>query len=253
MSKEFRNSPYSFSKINTYELCPLKFKFQYLDKLGIFQRSLATERGSFIHLLLENHTKDKKTKFKFHIATEEQQKECFDIFVKFLDSKLGQKYMVKDAEAEVHFGIKKTMTGFETCSYYDKEALFRGKIDQLILKDHEALIGDYKTGKISLYPAPLQLLMYVIWAFYEYPELEEINTSFIYVEHDKEKLYKFTRKHLFTALKKVLEKIITIENDKVFEKKEGPLCDYCDFRAAGLCLPETNDEFEDKMMKFNPK
>ncbi len=88
-------APYSFSKISLFEQCPLKFKFNYIDKLGIFQKSLATERGSYIHELLENDTKEKETKFKFSIATPEQQQECLDIYHKFKESELGQRYLIK--------------------------------------------------------------------------------------------------------------------------------------------------------------
>lgn len=246
-------APYSFSKINLYEQCPLKFKFNYIDKLGTFYPNLATERGSFIHTLLENHTKEKKTKFKFLIATEEEQKDCFNIFVEFLDSDLGKKYMVNDAKAELNFGMKKTKTGLEVCKYGDKQALFRGKIDHSILEEYKMHLADWKTGKVSFFPAPLQLMMYMVWAFYKYPELEEVITSFVYVEHLQEKEYKFTREHLNPSIMKILGKILNIEKDTTFLKKEGPLCNFCDFRTAGLCLPETHDEFEQKMMQYTKK
>ena len=134
-------APFSFSKINLFEQCPLKFKFQYIDKLGTFIPNLATERGSFIHTLLENDTKSKPTKFKFTIATPKEQNECIDIFIAFKKSELGQRYLEVPSEAEVHFGMKFIDGVLSPCSYYDKEALFRGKID-LVMEDYDEHIID---------------------------------------------------------------------------------------------------------------
>ena len=242
-------SPYSFSKINLYEQCPRKYKFQYIDKLGVWIPNIATERGSFIHLLLENHTKDKKTKFKFHIATEEQQKECFDIFTTFLDSDIGKETMVSDAIAELSFGMKITETGLDICNYGDKSALFRGKIDHTIFKDKDTIrVIDFKTGKVSPFPMPLQLIMYAIYLFYKYPDVNTIETLFLYVEHLEEKQYIFKREHLTASTEKLLEKIITIENDETFDKKPSALCSYCDFKTVGLCDGDYEDNFFDKFI-----
>ena len=125
-------SPYSFSKISLFEQCPLKFKFNYIDKIGVFVPNLALERGSYIHTLLENDTKDKPTKFKFNIATKEEQLQCIDVFIEFKKSDLGQRYLEVPALAEVEFGMKIIDGALVPCSYYDKEALFRGKIDHMI-------------------------------------------------------------------------------------------------------------------------
>ncbi len=137
------------------------------------------------------------------------------------------------------------------CSYYNKEALFRGKID-LEVNNKEMVIEliDYKSGRVSMFPQPLQLVMYCIWAFQEYPNINEIRAYFIYVEHLEEKVYKFKRDHLSTLNKKVLEKIYNIEQEINFKKVEGPLCNYCSFREAGLCEPETNEEFQNKMFQM---
>lgn len=246
-------APYSFSKINLWEQCPLKFKFNYIDKLGIYEPNLAMERGSFIHTLLENDTKGKETSFKFQICTLEEQEECIDIFIAFKQSPLGQSYLEVPAEAEVAFGMKLEDGKLVVCSYYDKQALFRGKIDHSIIEGAKIQLIDWKTGKVSGFPAPLQLVMYAVWAFHMYPDINFIRTAFVYVEHGKEKVYKFSREHLSVLTKKVLEKIVNVEGETVFGKKESPLCNYCDFRKAGLCEPESHDEFAMKMMKYTKK
>ena len=41
-----KHAPYSYSKISTFQQCPLKFKFQYIDRIPVDQeQSPAIERG----------------------------------------------------------------------------------------------------------------------------------------------------------------------------------------------------------------
>ncbi|MCK5535402.1 MAG: PD-(D/E)XK nuclease family protein [Bacteroidales bacterium] len=245
-----RFSPFSFSKMDVYEKCPYKFKLLYIDKLGTYVPNLAMERGSYIHTLLENETKKEETTFNFKIATPEEQNECFDIFLEFKCSELGKSYLNVPSEAEVNFGVKASNGLFIPCSYWDKEALFRGKIDHSIVEGTRIQLLDWKTGKVSGFPAPLQLVMYAVWAFLKYPHIDTIRTAFVYVEHTEEKVYTFNRKHMNMLQKKILEKIGSMENDKQFSKNETALCDYCDFRSAGICAPVTHDEFQDQMMNL---
>ena len=227
-------------------MCPKKFDLSYIQKINLFEPNLATERGSYVHLLLENETKKKPTKFTFNAMLPHHQKECHQIFENVLESEF-KRYFEVEAEAEVSFGVKLTKDGFVTCSYYDKGALFRGKIDHVIINRYYAELLDWKTGKVSAFPAPLQLVMYAIWCFLEYPEIKEIKTAFVYVEHLEEKEYIFKREHLPQLQKKVAEKLTEVERAKDYPKHETKLCEYCSYRKHGYCDPETSDEFQNKM------
>jgi len=246
-------TPYSFSKINSFQMCPAKFDYNYIQKLRVWVPNMATERGSYVHTLLENDTKEKPTTFKFTLIDDAMQQECIDIYKNFKASGWGQFYFDPsfDAEAEVEFGMKKTDEGLIPCSYYDKGALFRGKIDHFIKNDPVIYVADWKTGKISGFPAPLQLVMYAVWALITYPEIDTIVSAFVYVEHPDDpevvKEYEFTRAMLPQMTKKVLEKIVEVEKAEKFPKKESPLCNYCEYRKKGICLETTADEFNDQM------
>ena len=236
-------------------MCPKKFDFNYIQKLRVWVPNLATERGSYIHLLLENDTKEKPTTFKFTMIDDEIQQQCIKIYEDFKQTEIGQTYFDCPAEAEVEFGVKLLEGELVTCSYYDKEALFRGKIDHFIdHKDGSLTMADWKTGKVSLFPAPLQLAMYALWGFLKYPDAFEIKTSFVYVEHsEEEKEYRFKREHMRALKKKVIEKIVSIEKAKDYPKKESALCNYCEYRKKGLCLESSGDEFAQDMMKYSYK
>ena len=244
-------APFSFSKIHLFEQCPLKFKYNYIDKLGIFEPNLAMERGLAIHDFLENHVKNKKTDFKFRIATQEEQEECLDIFINFKKSDLGMKYLEVPGEAEVEFGMKILDGILACCSYYDSDALFRGKIDLMIMNITTINSIDYKTGKVSGFPQPLQLVMYAVYLFNKYPNVDVVRTCFVYVEHtNEEKVYEFHRSHLNALTKKVLEKIVNMENEEDFNKKISKLCEFCEFKKNGVCSGDYDDNYFDK---FNPQ
>ena len=44
---------YSYSKISTYQQCPMRFKLHYLDKNYLFSESIATEFGTLVHAIEE--------------------------------------------------------------------------------------------------------------------------------------------------------------------------------------------------------
>jgi len=49
-------APYSYSKIGTFQQCPLKYKLQYVDKLPVDQApSPAIERGLAAHKFAEDY------------------------------------------------------------------------------------------------------------------------------------------------------------------------------------------------------
>jgi len=245
-------APYSFSKINTFLSCPKKYEFSYIEKIKTFEKNLATERGSYIHSLFENKTKGKDTVFNFDAMSEDDVHACDDIFRNYISSPKGAEYFSGTCEtkAEVGFGVKLVGKQLAPCSYYNKGAIFRGKIDHQIIHGDLIELLDFKTGKISAFPAPLQLVMYSAWAFMKYPDINTVRTAFLYVEHLEEKEYIFHRKHFSTLVKKVVEKISQIEKATNFPKNESKLCEYCDYRKTDLCEPETNEEFGERISKM---
>ena len=61
---------YSHSRISTFEQCPLKYKFQYIDKIKVEQEdTIETFLGSRVHETLEKLYKD--LKFEKHLTLKE--------------------------------------------------------------------------------------------------------------------------------------------------------------------------------------
>jgi len=255
-------SPYSFSKQSTFEQCPAKFKFQYIDKIKTeFKMNDILEKGSFIHLILEEFAKNNgvfpdNIEYNFRHSSEEQIQEYKEIANNFIFSEIGYNYLNNELGkffgAEVEFGVKIDDSGkWVSTNYYDKKVLFRGKIDHANKYDNIMELLDWKTGKINESPQVLQLIMYAVWCFLKFPEVDEVHTAFVYIEHSSEKRYTFKRKMLKALQATIARKLIEIELEEKFEKHEDGLCQFCQFRLAGVCEETSNDEFITDMMKYS--
>jgi len=115
---------------------------------------------------------------------------------------------------EIGFGLDKNL---ETVDFASQEAIFRGVIDYLILFDdfdkYAKLLVDWKTGYSQ--PDKLQL------EFYSLVFKDDIEP----------------RENIVETFWNTIE---TIENDEVFETKEGSWCKYCAFKdiCKGGCENE---------------
>lgn len=247
-------APYSFSKISSFQTCPLRFKFDYIDKLGKFQKSKALEKGSFIHLWLEKKGLGitEKPEFKFSLSTPEDVKVYEAIYHKFIETPIAKKYLNENVlGVEIDFGVKYDEGKMDETSYWNKQALMRGKIDHALLVDDDLTLIDWKTGKVNPWQNDLQLVMYAVWGFLKYPDVETINGAFVYIEHGEEKPYTYHRKDLNALKARIAGEIRNIETEGDFPKKESALCNYCSYRELGLCKPESGDDFANKFMKYN--
>jgi len=258
--------PYSFSKMDVFSQCPLKFKFQYIDKIYFKSTHVAFEKGSYIHLVLENHANfggidiEKAitdTSFKFRLSTPENIDVYKNIIRTFVNSDIGVKYFktfeIKSAEQQ--FGLINEGTKLVDTSYFNKKALLRGKIDQISFdpKENEWNIIDWKSGSVPETLNPKQIGMYALWFMTKYPEVGVVNTTFVYIEHSKEKLIRYTRDDLPALRQLYAMDIKKIELESNFNKKESHLCVFCDYRKHGLCEEEKPSTHEFSMFKVELK
>jgi len=240
-------APYSASRLATYEQCPRKFKYKYVDKIKLpfEEHSLALTRGKIIHHLLEYHNKltlkESIDKLKFDddintspYFTKEVIKECIQVYRKFVETDIA-KSIFGDFElgTELKVALNKKL---EPCEYLDKDTLFRGLIDRVVVDKTTDLVRiiDWKTGKdksgsSGIKQTPDQLMHYGSWYFAKFP-VDKIKIVYVFVEHNTTLEYTLTRERVQDYKKALLLPIIKAEKDEVFEKITSPLCDYCEFR-----------------------
>src|SRR5574344_2436840 len=113
--------PWSLSKIQCYESCPVKYKYQYIDKIKPdVNCNGALIKGSKIHNILENLD---------NFIDNQSEGEEYDIVNTFLKSPLfkSTSEKVKLGEKEVAFGIDIIYGKLVPIEYINR-VLFRGKI-----------------------------------------------------------------------------------------------------------------------------
>jgi len=232
-------APYSYSKISSFEQCPLKFKFQYIDKINLLTENKHLEKGVRIHQIIEFYNPWNKTlpEFNYKLLNEEEQKEIELIAQKFCNSDLGKKYLLNDYQIghEIEFGLDYKLNPI---NYYNQnQCMLRGKIDFLIKENDKIIIVDWKTGKVpnQKYISNHQTMLYAIWCFKMFNDINTIQAHYVYVEHNEIIAFIFTKEMLKNYTKTYGSKIKSIETEKEFNKKIGPLCDYCDYYKQNYC------------------
>lgn len=223
--------PWSLSKIQCYETCPMKYKFQYIDKIKQ-ELTKALAKGAKIHNILENLD---------NFIDNQTRDEEYDIVNDFIKSPLFESISkeVQLGEKEVAFGID-IIDGKLVPTEYNNKVLFRGKIDLL----YKNRIFDYKTGKFKSYDDQdwTQLKWYAIWFFLKHPEYDEVHISYLYVEHCLHNSMTIRKSEIADITKDMLLRIrnVTIGESKPITKcNKSVLCGWCSYML--LC-----EEIEDK-------
>lgn len=216
----YKFNPYSFSKIDSYNQCPRKFWNQYVEKLPRKQQDRTPLlKGGAVHSILEHFPEKSTHKLapKYH-----------HVIAPFLESELGHHYLMRQSTREFNLGLT---VDLEPTTYSDKKALFKGSVDYVCIIDGVLHLIDWKTGKAKdlKWQSFDQLMMYAIYFFIRYPDIDRINISYVYVEHNCENLLELDRKYFDNYVGQFMGYIDNIENDEQFLPKPQRLCEYCDF------------------------
>lgn len=232
-----RLAPYSYSRISTYKSCPRKFKYTYIDKLSGTGTSLALQKGSYLHHCLEHYPSKPHL---FYNLEEENIKQYNEIIFNFISTPLGDSIVNAPITIgkELDFGLDIKM---EPCNFNSTDAFLRGSIDRLNYNAKENILEvyDYKSGKAREHRFQDfdQVFMYCIWIFRNplFNNMDKVKTSYVYIEHGIENVLITERKYLKNYLENYINSIKTLENDNEYQKCETKLCEYCDFKAVGIC------------------
>jgi RecB family exonuclease len=260
---------YSYSKINSFISCPLKFKFSYLDKEEKdFETSIEGHLGTTTHSTLEKLYKD------LQHGKLNSKKELLDFYKKEWDKEFKQKtkivkpdYSEKDTKSR---GVRYISDYYDTYSPFDQDYTvgleqqvylklgddkytLTGYIDRLaIKKDGTYVIHDYKTSgtlpTIEYIDEDKQLALYSLAVKEKYPDAKKIELVWHYLGFGKEIRITKSDEKLEEIKRSIKSWIDKIEEEKKFSPKESPLCDWCEF--ASKC-PKRKHIVETKQMSLD--
>ena len=248
----------SYSALDTYKTCPLKYKYQEIDKRKTPKRVEAIF-GTVVHSALKYmflrdplypaldevidfYTRKwkeaaEKIEWKDLERKEAQEKMYFEEGIKLLENfyKKNSTRNFNAVELESRFRIDLEDT--ETGTTHTLAGII-DRIDKDIASDVYEII-DYKTGKKmpsqEMLEDDLQLGLYGIALKDRWPALsaQRIQTSLYFLKHNE----KISAMHSDEKLERAKGRILTIikEIEKrmesgLFEPTPGPLCNWCGFR-----------------------
>lgn len=213
---------YSFSKISTFQSCPMKFKFTYIDKIKIEDDNKALKKGSEIHSFLETFDYDKTPDYK--------TSEHSNIIDNFVNSNLGKEIFSHKSQNELGIAFDDNLEPYILDDFpQDKTMIFKGFIDRVNRTKDSIELIDFKTGKYKeiQYQDFTQLSLYALW-FHKKFNIDKIRIRYVYVEHNIENDLTITNFDLIEN--NLINQINEIENSDIFLKKPTKLCNWCKFK-----------------------
>jgi putative RecB family exonuclease len=245
---------YSHSQLSTYQTCPHQYKLAYIDKIKVETEGIEAFMGSRVHEALEKLYRDLKvTKLNtvedllnfYHQSWEKNWNDMIQIVRKDYSAEdyrhLGEKCITDYYKRYYPFDHGKTL-GLEEYIYFplekEKDYWIRGFIDRVTLVDSSVLeIHDYKTSNRlptkEDVESDRQLAFYQMGVAEKWQDIQEVKLIWHYLTFDTEIYSSRTSDQLHQLRQATLELIQSIEADRRFLPKEGPLCDWCNYQ--GYC------------------
>lgn len=212
---------WSWSRLQTYELCPAKAKYGYLDKIEE-PKNPSMLRGSAIHKMAEDYV-NKGGRLKEELKLYEK------MFKEVRELK-------KRKDVEIFTELQNALTEKWTATtWFGKDAWVRVIVDLAVIMHGEkrARLIDHKTGKVNLEGAQ-QLELYAIWGFLTYPDVDTIDGELWFLDQ------LLVNRHVVTFHRKDLKKLITrwtnrakpLLKDTKFAPKPNQKCRWCYYSKA---------------------
>lgn len=257
----------SYSALETFKRCPLKFKFGYVDKIKTPKRKEAIF-GTLLHSVLkilhepglmipteEEILKYISDNWDAKIYTDEQESAL--AFAQAI--KIMKDYYAKNYPSQ--FNVVALETLFEAPIQIGQDLhLITGKIDR-IDKTPEGLfeVIDYKTSKKmpsqQAVDKDLQLSIYHLGVANRWPSLAKerrpIKVSLYYLRHGEKLSSARTARDLEAITEEAIKSIETIKQAQQavkFDATPNPLCDWCEYQR--LC-PFFKHKFKEVKLFFN--
>ncbi len=241
---------YSHSRLGTFENCPLKFRFKYIDKMESAVEGIESFMGSRVHEALEKLYKDKR--FQKNDSLEEllefysaQWDKNWHQDIKIVRKeysaenykKMGKKYISEYFDQYKPFDQAKTLALEERVRINLGDGYeLQGFIDRLSLAGDLYEIHDYKTSLNAPSQEELdedrQLALYSISVREKYPDAERVDLVWHYLSIGKEMRSSRSEQQLEELKKSICVLIDSIECAKEQEKfppRESALCSWCEY------------------------
>lgn len=198
--------PWTYSHLDQFETCPRRFHETRIAKKYEEPQTDAIKWGIEVENAMEKRILEGQP-----LPDGMQQWEGIAVQLASLP---GQKYSQKK------LAINKA---FKPCDYW-RGAWSRGQPDLLVVNNRKAVILDYKTGKRK--PTE-QLDLYALYVFAYHPEVESVDTAFVWLKERKIDKKNITRDGISSTWQAFLPRVAKLES--AYERESWPA------KPSGLC------------------
>lgn len=251
---------YSYSKLSTFEQCPLKFKFKYIDYLeSDFEETIEGFLGRQVHKTLEWIYNNQKKSLELDDIVKyfiESWNNNFNLDIKIIKQLPAEHYFNKGIKFLINYFLKNSPFKDNTIATEKKilinldskrEYKLIGYIDRLV--HHQATnifeIHDYKTGAIKS-PEALdndrQLALYSIAVRDSFENVNDVFLIWHFLDYNQEIKSKRTLQELENLKINVIELINKIESTTYFQANISPLCNWCEFQSKCPAFKEYKEK-----------
>ncbi|MBU3906944.1 MAG: PD-(D/E)XK nuclease family protein [Nanoarchaeota archaeon] len=262
---------YSHSRLSTFEKCPLKFKFQYIDKIIVIEKSVESFLGKRVHEALEwfyrqikntqkipevdelinfysNSWEKEYDSRKIIVNNNLTEKDYFNMGLKFILNYYTKNHPFDDNTIDIE---KKIAINLDELGEYK----LIGFIDRLSQNKQTGNIEihDYKTSnslpRKGMVDDDRQLALYAIAIKNEFGQDKDISLIWHYLAFNQKICSKRTDEQLEALKKQILELIKKIEKTIEFHPNKSPLCNWCEYQSMCPCWQEYPSEKVLEMIK----
>jgi hypothetical protein len=196
---------WTFSQLEKFETCPRQYYHVRVKRDIVEPPTEATKWGEKVHTAMEHRIKD-------GTALPEGMTQ-WEGLAKKLAALPGEKF------CEVQMAVDKN---FQPAEW--KQSWSRGIADLLVVNGDRAVNLDYKTGKRKL---THQLMLYAGYTFALYPQVNVVETGFVWMKDKRVDKEPFTRDQVPMIWNTFLPKVRKLES--AYERDAWPC------RPSGLC------------------
>ncbi len=240
---------YSHSKIGSFEQCPQKYKFKYIDKIKpAIEETIEAHLGKCVHETFEwlyglvmkgsvptldeaitKYAKIWEEKYKPTIAIIKKDVSAgtyFEKGVQFIMNYYTTHYPFNDNTIDLEREVKVFLDEYQLVGYIDRLAYN--------VANQEYEIHDYKTANslptLEKIETDRQLALYALAIKQEFGMEKNVVLNWHFLNFNKKITIRKSQDDIETMKRKTIATIQTIEGSKEFPTKRSPLCDWCEFK-----------------------